>query len=206
MTVEFPRQRQPKPAGELPCTTRTIQGQDHRLAQMWEGAEASLQTEISQEVLAEASAIALAERARSHLHEALRAGSPSLHITCLGGAVFQGRVIDGGIDWVLIAHENRLVTGVQLSTVVRMAGLEHRLPTEASQPLIASTWKQWLRSLVDPVVGIVQMVTVDGWASRAEILYVSADFVRIATEDGQQSDVMLRALSAVTVMSTRRSG
>lgn len=204
--MEFPQQAVTKPVDVLSCTTRTIGDADCRVAHVWESAEASLQTELSQDVLAQASAIADAERARSRMREGLRESSVEVQISCLGGAMIKGAVVDLSHQWVLIAHDNRRVTGVQFSTVVRIVGLDHRLPTEASQSVDLSTWTHWLRSLVEQQVGTVQIACVDGRITRALICYVAADFIRIADENGKESDVMLHAISAVTVMSMRHSG
>lgn len=206
IVVEFPRWQGSKPADAVPCTTRTLQSGDCSAAQLWESAEASLQTELSQDVLADASAIAHAERSRMHMREGMHHGLAQVSLSCLGGTVITGAVVDIGADWVLLAHEGWRATGIQLSTVLRAVGLEHRLPTESSTGATLSSWTQWLRSLVELQVGTVRLATVDGWHAHAEICYVGSDFLRMVDNDGQECDVLLCALSAVTIASMRLSG
>lgn len=203
MTVEFPRLRQPKPEVPLPCTTRTMHSADARAAQLWEAAEATLQTEISREVLAEASSIADAERARTPMVDGFTAFGTSVTLTCQGGISVTGKLDATGRDFVLIAREGHRVTGIQLSTVTRVMGVVHGLPRvrESSDVHALLTWTQWLRSIHEQEVGPVRIVASDGWMSEGVIRYVGMDFLRMAGDHGQEIDVMLCAISSVTVPS-----
>ena len=206
MIVEFPRHWQPKRPGAVPCTTRTIGGSDQGLAHVWEQAEASLQTEISHDVLAEAVAIASAERSRTRMRESLRTSQLPVTLSCLGGCVIAGAVHEIGDDWLLIARESGLVTGVQLSMVLRISGVHHGLASESPASAAWRTWSRWLRALVEHDVGRVQMTTLDGWTAFVRMRFVGSDFARVAYDDGSQADVMLGAMSSLTVERARLTG
>ena len=203
MTVEFPRRRQAKRAGELPCTTRTIASVDHGLANVWELAEASLHTELSHDVLAEASAIEMAERSRTLMGESLGAGKVPVTVSCQGAGTLTGQVIEHGENWVLIRRERLLLTGVQMSSVLRIAGVQHRLATEVTEATGLRSWSQWLRSLIDQEVGHVQMTLIDGWTALVAIGFVGSDFARVSDDDGNHIDVMIRSMSTITIGSMR---
>ena len=205
MTVEFPRLRQPKPEVPLPCTTRTMHSADVRAAQLWEAAEAALQTEISREVLSEANSIADAERARTPMAAGLTALGTPVTLVCQGGTTVTGELVGAGSDVVLVAHQGHRITGVQLSTVTRVVGVLHRLPPvrETSDVRALLTWTQWLRSIAEQELGPVRILASDGWMSDGVIRYVGKDFLRVAGDHGPETDVMLCAICAVTVPSMR---
>ena len=171
---------------------------------MWELAEASLHTEIAQDVRDEAIAIADAERSRMRLAAGLRAGACA-SLVCHGGFACRGHVLDVGADWVLISGEQREVSHVQLSTVMRAQGLQHRLPDEGAHPAVASTWTQALRGLVAQQPGVVRLAMIDGWTVRAALNFAGSDFLRVE-HDGGQSDLAMSAISAIAVPAMRLPG
>ncbi|MDO8732797.1 MAG: hypothetical protein Q7L55_09575 [Actinomycetota bacterium] len=173
------------------------------MSQLWEAAEASLQTEVSLEVLAEASSIADAERARTRMIDTLSLTGARLSLACQGGVTVIGHVVSSGSDLVLVEHERQQLTGIAVSSLIRVSGVDHRLPQES--PTAPLTWTRWLRSINNQKLGTVRIVTSDGWVTHGEIRYVGADFIRVAENRGGETDVMITSISAVTVSSVRLS-
>ncbi len=199
MTVEFPRWRRAKPEAGLPCTTRTFASSGPGFAHLWEEVEASLQTEVSLEVLAEASSIASAERARTQMRDSLSTPGSLVTIACQGGLSTTGRISMSGSDFVVIQGDAKLATGIAAPMIMRVCGADHRLAPMREQSASPMTWMRWLRSLGEQAVGPVQSFTSDGWTARGEIRYVGADFLRIVDAREVETDVMISSLSALRV-------
>ncbi len=202
MTVGFLSRRAAKPVIPIPCTTRTIESDDQRLDQLWDAAEASLHTERAADVLAEASAIADAERSRTRVVDGLIVGSAVVRADCAGGFSFSGDVWQVGRDMVVLGEEGHLVTGIPLSALLRVSGVRHRLPAELPSQLAPLTWRQWLRS----IDGQVQVRMSDGWNSKGLVRYVGSDFLRVVDDRGLELDLLLSALSCVTATRTNLPG
>ncbi|MDO9485043.1 MAG: hypothetical protein Q7K25_03170 [Actinomycetota bacterium] len=198
MTVGFLSRRAAKPAIPFPCTTRTIAPANQRLDQLWDAAEASLHTEWAADVLAEASAIAEAERSRTRVVDGLVVGSAGVCADCAGGFSVCGEVRQVGRDMLVLGEDGHLVTGIALSALLRVSGVQHRLPSELPAQSAPLTWKQWLRS----IDGQVQVRMSDGWSSKGLVRYVGSDFLRVVDDRGFELDLLLSALSCVTAMRT----
>ena len=170
MTVEFPRWRRAKPIVGLPCTTRTFANSEPGFANLWEEVEAGLQTELSLDVLAEASSIATAERARTQMRDALSTLGSRVTIACQGGLSTTGHISMSGSDFVVIQGDAQLATGISAPMVMRVCGADHRLAPMRGQSASPRTWMRWLRSLGEQAVGPVQIFASDGWTC---LLYTS---------------------------------
>ena len=90
-----------------------------------------------------------------------------------------------------------------MSSVLRIAGVQHRLATEVTEATGLRSWSQWLRSLIDQEVGHVQMTLIDGWTALVAIGFVGSDFARVSDDDGNHIDVMIRSMSTITIGSMR---
>ncbi|MFA7324032.1 MAG: hypothetical protein WC005_06705 [Candidatus Nanopelagicales bacterium] len=196
MTVVFPWQQAAKPMTELPCTTRTFPGD------VWQEAQSAVHAELSAEVMADARAIADAERVRTRLHDALRAAVDPIRIVCLGGIAVHGRVREVGVDFVVIGLAEQRLAAVRLPAIARVRGLGQALRAE---PGIDAPDDQgpslmhWLRIQGVDAGSRLEIVAADGWCCNAEMSGAGADFIRFVEQDETTTTMPLEAIAVITL-------
>ena len=190
MIVVFLWQRSTKPLAPILCTTQTFGGD------VWQEAEAALHVEQTWDLIADAEAVAQAELAQATLRTGLQRSSSTIVITCLGGAITKGHVVQAGEGMYLLQPVSGGITAVNHAAIMRVTGLPSALPVAhvddgGSGSL---TIRRWLRDYVEKPI---DCRTIDGWSGRGALMSIGRDFFEIRDSDGVATTVAIAAIATI---------
>jgi hypothetical protein len=190
MFVVFLRKRITKHTTGFAYATQTFHGD------VWQEAQAVIEVEERWGLIADAAAIAQAERSRMKLAESVMNTRTPVLLSCVGGVVVTGLIQEVGTDVIVIQEFHAEDAAVRLQSVLRIEGVIHSLrveecPEPTSAPLMMTGW---LRSHISEAI---QCHMIDGWAIRGELEEVGEDFLTVRSDDDRQISLVTQHISVI---------
>ncbi|MEI7453064.1 MAG: hypothetical protein WCK04_02415 [Actinomycetes bacterium] len=172
------------------CTTQTFHGD------VWQEAQAAIDVEERWGLLADASAIAQAERSRMRLTDGLMNTRTPIVASCVGGSVVTGLILEVGIDVIIVQENNATVAAVSLQSLLRIQGVTRVLRLEAHAASVTAplTMAGWLRSRTRENL---HFNMIDSWTINGRLQEVGADFVTLFGDDQGAVSLMTEHISVI---------
>ena len=186
----FLRKRITKHNVGFACTTQTFHGD------VWQEAQAAINIEERWGLLADASAIAQAERSRMRLADGLMNTRTPIVACCVGGSVVTGLILEVGTDVIIIQENSATVAAVRLQSLLRIQGVTHvlRLEAHAVSATAPLTMAGWLRSRTRENL---HCNMIDSWTIHGRLQEVGADFVTLFGDDQGAVSLMTQHISVI---------
>ena len=190
MFVVFLRKRITKHTNGFAYATQTFHGD------VWQEAQAVIEVEERWDLIADAAAIAQAERSRMRLADGLMNTRTPVLLSCMGGVVVTGCVREVGTDVIVVQELDAEVTAFRLQSVLRIDGVIHSLRVEVcpESTTLPLTMTSWLRSHISEAI---QCHMIDGWAIRGELEEVGEDFITVRSDGDRVISLMTQGISVI---------
>jgi len=190
MFVVFLRKRITKHTKGFAYAIQTFHGD------VWQEAQAVIEVEERWGLIADASAIAQAERSRMRLADGLMNTRTPIVLSCICGVVMTGFIREVGTDVIVVQELDAEDVAVRLQSVLRIEGLIHSLRVEGCPESTTApfTMTSWLRTRTHETI---QCQMIDSWSIRGRVEEVGEDFISIRSDDNRRISLVTQHISVI---------